>query len=200
MFGFLAQIFKQNSNVAELLELAAKKKKENISEAIELLKKAYKESIKSDGGYCIDMYLKLPMYLQKANRPDEAIAEFENLLKNGYPYQTKDITLIPMEHAQIYDKMRLFWQREKQFAKAVNYGLYSILLSALGLYRQKRFKELKTMENKVFITEKIAPLFKKIKREDLISSSADILINKLQELPHLCSFCEIEEMFSIKTK
>lgn len=175
-----------------LLKMATKKRTDNIDEAISFLKRAYCEIAKTKIDYPIDTFLRLPLYLQEAGRPNEALNEFNNLLQNGYPNQHKIKELIPMHESKIYDKMRLFWQREKNPCEAISYGIYSLLLDALGLYRQKREVELNSIKDKSHIIERIIPLFKKANRLDLIDRVADIIIFELNKLPNISTHQEIK--------
>lgn len=188
MFEFL---FK-NNDISSLLSHATELKKKDVNRAIETLKRAYVIIAKSNTEYSIDTFLRLPLYLQEAGRTDEAIAEFNILLKNGYPNQNKIPELIPMAESHIYDKLRLFWQREKQPIKAISYGIYSILLDALGLYRQKRYEELKSVKDKAYIIDRILPLFKKAKKLDIVDKTAGIMLDEFEKLPNISTHAEIE--------
>lgn len=176
----------EGAKASELLRKATQKKDEGkIEEAIEVLKKAYKEISKTNIDYSIETFLRLPLYLQAANRSEEAWNEFNCLLKNGYPNQNKIKELIPMVESNIYDKMRLFLQREKQFDKAVSYGSFSIICQALGLFYQKRNTEFKAVTEKSHLIERITPLLKKSKKLHLLAQTIDIVQNSLDEIPNI---------------
>jgi hypothetical protein len=135
-----------------LKEATEKKDSGNIDEAIDLLHKAYKEISKSNIIYPVDTFLRLPLYLQQANKPDEAWKEFDNLLKNGYHNQMSITFLIKSDESKIYDKMRLFLQREKRMDEAVAYGLLSYFSTVLWSYFEikKDEEELKNLKYKDF--------------------------------------------------
>jgi len=152
----------QDKNANELLRKATEKKNTGaIDEAIELLKKAYTEIAGTNVDYPIETFLRLPLYLQAAGRSNEAWGEFNKLLKNGYPNQNKTKTLIPMVESHIYDKMRLFLHRQKEYDRAIAYGIFSIISHALGLYNQKRERELSSYTETEFIKSNIVRLLKK---------------------------------------
>ena len=190
MFEFLFN----NNDISSLLSHATELKKKDVNRAIETLKRAYVIIAKSNTEYSVETFLRLPLYLQEANKSNEALIEFNNLLNNGYPNEHRIKILIPMHQARIYDKLRLFWQREKQPVKAISYGVYSILLDALGLYRQKRKEELNFIKDKAHIIDRIIPLYKKAQKLDLIDKAADLILTELQKLPKISTHSEIEEM------
>lgn len=190
----------KGKDAASLLRQATQKKDNGeINEAIELLKKAYKEIAKTNTDFPIETFLRLPLYLQIANRPTEAWEEFNNLIKNGYPNQNKVKELIPMHKAHIYDKMRLFLQREKDFDNAVSYGIFSLISQALGLYNQKRNNELKEISKISFITDVITPLLKKSKKLHLLNDLIYITQNQLNKLPNI-SFEQFKQEIAIALK
>ena len=167
-----------------------------INKLIDSLKKSYEEIAKTKTAYPIDTFLRLPMYLQAANRQEEALIEFNNLLVNGYPNQLKQKEIMPFDHSKIYDKMRLFYQREKQNEKAISYGVYSIILDCLGLYLQKRYEELENNKKIDFLKERIAPLLKKAKKLEKIDLIANLLFNEIGKLPNMLTFNEIKAIIS----
>lgn len=182
----------QDKYAAELLRNATEKKDQGkIDEAIELLKKAYKEIAKTNVDYPIDTFLRLPLYLQAAKQPEKAWVEFNNLLKNGYPNQNKIKELIPMQEAHIYDKMRLFLQREKDFDKAISYGVYSLISSALGLFNQNRINEFKSSTENSYLIDRITPMLKKSKKLHLLDTLINITQNHIKKIPNI-SFEELK--------
>lgn len=197
MFGLFVQYSDADKKAAELLKKASDIKGKDINTAIDLLKKAYFQINKTDISYPISTFLRLPMYLQEANRTEEAIEAFNDLLINGYPNQQKDKSLIIFDKSHIYDKMRLFYQREKRPQKAVSYGIYSYLCDALGRHYQKRYEEINLLKDKNFIIEKLIPLLKKAKRLDLPEDTYNIVINELNNLPDISSFEAIDKKLNI---
>ena len=172
MFGF------KKKDPGELLKDATSLKKSgDIDGAIECLRKAYKEIEKSSVVYDVKTFLRLPLYLQEAKKNDEAWSEFNKLISKGYPNQMKSKELIPMDASIIYDKMRLFLQREKQPEKAVKIGVFSHLQWAQGLYYQERKDELENMLSPESIEKLVLGLLKKAKLADM----KDIIVNEVNE-------------------
>src|SRR5690625_2403268 len=112
--------FKSNKDEKELLHLATQKKKEgNFDEAIQHLKEAYKVIGKGRINYDIKTLLRLPKYLQLADRSDEAWSEFNKLLSEVYSNRNDNIVIQHIDASIIYDSMRLFLQREKKHKQAL---------------------------------------------------------------------------------
>ena len=186
-----------HDKIANLLKKATQKKRANeIDAAILYLKKAYFEIAKTQIDYSVEVFLRLPLYLQAAKKNTEAWNEFENLLRNGYPNQNSSEETKPMIDAVIYDKMRLFLQRNNQFIEAVSYGVYSILLIHYGLFLQKRFTALSGLKEKILIKEKIEPILKKAARLDLVDKVSDLIINKTNSFPQMPNFNEIQKFIN----
>lgn len=168
-----------------LREATAKKKAGDMDGAIESLREAYKIISKTSINYTIDPYLRLPLYLQQAGKNDEAWSEFNRLIVEGYPNQMKIRELIPMDHSAIYDKMRLFLQRENKPIESVKFGVLSHLSWGLGLYYQERKKELKTHISKSSIEAMLEGLLKKAKKPELRSELAKIIMLEIKEFPKI---------------
>ncbi len=109
-------------------ESTALHKAGKFDEAVDKLKAAYKEAEEKKLTLTVKDYLKLPPYLQKAKRNDEAWAWFNTLIQ-----QTASDH---MSLSEIYDKMRLFRQREGNPKDAVKYGVLSRVHWCLGLHEQ----------------------------------------------------------------
>lgn len=109
-------------------EATVLKKEGDIDQAIVKINDAYKEAEKKGLTLTVNDYLKLPPYLQLAGRNDEAWGFFNKLIQTS----SSD----PMSLSQIYDKMRLFRQREKAHTDAVKYAVLSNLYRCLGLHQQ----------------------------------------------------------------
>ncbi|MDD3149485.1 MAG: hypothetical protein PHV68_01510 [Candidatus Gastranaerophilales bacterium] len=101
-----------------------------------------------------------------------------------------------MNEMIIYDKIRLFLQREKNFDDAVVYGTFSFLSQALGFYNQKRNQELTNLTDINHILERLTPLLKKAKKEQLINKLSDIVQVQINKIPNIC-FTALEK--EIKT-
>lgn len=178
------KLFKKDPDTL-LKEATAKRKVGDLENAIKLLREAYKEIGKGSIIYSVDTFLRLPLYLQEAKRNDEAWREFNLLLTKGYPNQMNDPELIPMYHSIIYDKMRLFLQREGKSELAVRFGIFSYLSWAIGLYRQKRNDELRVYALRENFEETIRKLLKKAKKEDLVEKVSTIVEEQIKRLPNI---------------
>jgi hypothetical protein len=189
-------------------EVTEKKDSGNMDEAIELLSKTYKDISKTDLIYPIDTFLRLPLYLQQVKRTDEAWEEFNNLLKNGYPNQKDKKS----DRGKIYDKMRLFLQREKRMDEAIAYGLayyiYTVACSYTGMKRaeenfkivdrdnfslmsEKEFKEYREfMEEGLYNGKK---QFETLTSKEKYTEEAKKLLKKAKKLDKIDDICSLIE-------
>jgi len=140
-----------------LIEATQAKQDGDIENAIELLKTAYAKIKEEKIIYGIQTYLRLPLYLQEAGRGDEAWKEFNNLIISA----TSDSLVMYMDHSIIYDKMRLFLQREGNNKAAIHYGFLSYFSWAIGLNQQNRRRELSSYLSPENYKKKINTLLKK---------------------------------------
>jgi len=184
-------LFRKDPDIL-LKEATSKKKDRDFDNAIKLLKLAYNEISKGPMIYPVDTFLRLPLYLQAAKRNDEAWREFNLLLTKGYPNQMSDLKLIPMDQSIIYDKMRLFLQREGKPKLAVRFGIFSFLSWAIGLLRQKRKDELEEYTSRETIEETVTKLLKKAKKENLTGQVITIVEEQISRLPNI-DFAELGE-------
>jgi hypothetical protein len=170
---------------ADLLKQATNRKMAgDLESAIKLLRDAYKGIGQKSIIYPVNTFLRLPAYLQEAGKSDDAWRELNNLLTKGFPNQMRDPEIVPMEHSEIYDAMRLFLQREGKSESAVKFGALSYVSWCLGLYRQKRKDELKTYASHDSIASVVTKLLKKAKKEELTEKLVGILQNHINELPN----------------
>lgn len=109
-------------------EATALKKEGKVDEAIEKLHDAYAEAEKNKLTLTVKDYLRLPPYLQQAKRNDEAWSWFNKLIQE---YAGDYMSL-----SSVYDKMRLFRQREKAHKDAIKYDVLANLYRCLGLHQQ----------------------------------------------------------------
>lgn len=168
-----------DDNIGTLLKKATELKKNgNIDSAIETLKLAYSEIKKTNTTYSINTFLRLPLYLQEAKKNDQAWKEFNNLLSQGYPNYDRDQEVWPAEEGIIYDKMRLFLQREGKHNLAISFGIFSHLKWTIAVYRQKRNEELKSYQNKNEISEMLKPLLKKAMKDNLSNELVELVSNE----------------------
>lgn len=127
----------------ELLKLATEKKKaKDWDSAIAALKGAFQEIAQSQLSYSIDTFIRLPQFLKSAGRSKDAWMEFNELLFNGYPNQLDNDSVLPMNRSILFDKMRLFLQREKKEQLAEVFSIFSAVSWRVGLQRQQRLEEL----------------------------------------------------------
>ena len=181
-------IIKEVSSPEELLSAATAAKKDgNLEAAISLLKKAYESIAATDDSYRVETFLRLPLYLQEAGRKDEAWNEFQKILTNGYPNQSglEYPELVPMANSAIYDKMRLFLQREGRNGEAVKYGLFSHLSWSTGLYLQKRRDEFKDYITSESIDYIVLKLLKKANKTDLLIKISKLIKHEIRNIPNI---------------
>ena len=180
LFGFGKS--KPQHDPRDLLKKATSKKKDGeLDEAVSFLRKAYKEIAKGNTNHSINTFLRLPNYLQKAGKPDEAWNEYNKLLNNGYPNQLNNFSVITMEHSKIYDKMRLFLQRENKNEKAIIFGILSDLAWVRGLNLQKRNSELNTFSKTQNIKDRLESLLKKANLENEIDEFVKVVSAELND-------------------
>ena len=175
--GFLAKIFGFNKSANTFLssndpdkllkEATSQKHSGDIEGAILTLQSAYIAIEKTNITWSVNTFIRLPQYLQIAGRNDDAWREFNNLLL-GYPNQLNSLEVLPMNHSIIYDKMRLFLQREKRYKEAILFGVFSYLCWLKGLYLQKRKREAKDFLKQESIASLLNGLLKKAKMTDMM--------------------------------
>lgn len=166
-----------------LRKATAEKDAGNFDEAINLLRRAY-EVTKIDGTeHSVETFLRLPLYLQKAGRNDEGWKEFNLLLTNGYPNQNKDLQFVAMTNSKIYDKMRLFLQRENKNDLAIKFGVCSYVSWAVGLHRQNRKDELEDYMSEETVEYNVEKLLKNAKKIHLKDKLVEAVKEQLTELP-----------------
>lgn len=169
-----------------LREATANKAAGNINGAIELLRQFWLAEPFGSSGYGVEAYLKLPMYLQHAGRRDDAWRAL-SLLMTDYVLSTAKLNdqVLPMVRSEIYDKMRLFWQREGEPSIAVKYGILSHMHWLLGLHHQRRRVELRDCASRDVIENVVKPLLKKAKRLHKQSRLCDLVESEVRKLPSI---------------
>ncbi len=129
--GFRAEISintnPEEERARQLFKDATAASYEDSARAVVLFHEACEQAALSGRDFGIDVFLRLPRYLQECGRSDEGWREFNNLLTTGYPNMPEGDRNQYYREAAIYDKMRLFLQREKRFATAVTFGAKSII-------------------------------------------------------------------------
>lgn len=171
---------------ALLREATANKAAGNVNGAIELLKRFWIAEPFGSSGYGVEAYLKLPMYLQVAGRRDEAWRTL-NVLIADYVLSTPKLNdqVLPMMRSEIYDKMRLFWQREGEASSAVKYGILSHMNWLVGLHRQRRREELRDYASRETIEAVVKPLLKKAKLLHQTTAICDLVESDVRKLPNV---------------
>jgi hypothetical protein len=158
----------------------------NINGAIELLKQFWEEEPFVSSGYGVEAYLKLPMYLQQAGRGDEAWRTLKILLSDYVLSSAKlNEQTLPMARSDIYDKMRLFWQREGEAQAAIKYGILSHIHWLLGLHYQRRREELRECANRETIEAVVKPLLKKAKSLQYATTICDLVESEVSNIPNV---------------
>ena len=136
--------------------------------AIRCLREAYEFLETSSIIYPVETYLRLPLYLQKANLFQEAMESFNSILKSVSSQVARDfahqdsvtqLSLVAMNRHVIYDKMRVACKREKRLNLVALYGLLSHALWCEGLHYQKRKAELRSSKSKTTWQTLIDKLF-----------------------------------------
>ena len=203
--GFFSKMFGRRDSDAKfvshsdpngfLREATALKKEGNLDAAIAKLREAYDAIATTNFTYDVKPFLRLPMYLQEAGRNDEAWKELNNLLL-GFPNQLQSHEVLPMTHSIIYDRMRLFLQREKKLEKAVLFSMFSYLCWVKGLFLQRRGRELKDCINREAIEQAIEPTIRKAKMTDLARQLVDIVEREAVRAPDI-DLRRVEEEFRV---
>jgi len=103
----------QSLQASETLKVATEPNRDgNLPAAVLVLREAYKKFGNSSVSYGVDTYLRLPSYLQKLGRYDEAWGFLNELLTRGYPNQIQNEALILLSRSKIYKAMCRLLQHE----------------------------------------------------------------------------------------
>jgi|ERR1017187_4068347 hypothetical protein len=174
MFGYF-----DNDPSKMLRQATAQKESGDINGAIATLRKAYNAIRKGRSVYPIETFLRLPAYLHEAGLRDEAWQAYGALLIDGNPNEPD---LIPMDQSAIYDKMRLFLQREGSPVPAIAYGVLSHCSWAIGLFRQQRKAELRSHVTKSAIDQLTNRLLKRANRLDIQKKLSQYIFERLENM------------------
>lgn len=117
--------------IAALHQEATANKKTNWDKAITCLQEAADLMRRHDSKHETERWTRLPVFLQQAGRFDEAMLEFERLLKEVKPRMLNEMSesrypgavkiYTHLAYCQIYDKMRMACKRQKMPDKASEY-------------------------------------------------------------------------------
>jgi hypothetical protein len=164
-----------------LLALANEEyKNKNYDKAAYLAKKAKEISDITDIYPNITEILKIPMYLQKAKRYEEAWAVYNRLLEERFQDNVDYLGI-----SKIYDKMRVQLQNEKRFRDAMIMGFYSYMWDAAELKKTGNMAQYEKYTMKVELIKLSESLLKKLKQEDLKDKVADIISKYIIFLPEI---------------
>lgn len=137
----------------------------DFDKAVTYLEEACKLMPEVSVEHGIELYLRLPNYLQQSGRMEEARAEFEKLLATWQR---------PYDQAAIHNQMRIAYQREKQQEIAVLHGVQHILWQCIGSAERDRMPmEMQTAEH---WAPKIDKLLKRARRQDLLDPMLERLM------------------------
>ena len=128
----------------------------------------------------ISEVLKIPMYLQKAKRYEEAWAVYNKLLEERFEDNSDYLGI-----SKIYDKMRIQLQSEKKFGDALIMGIYSYMWDAAELKKTGNSAQYEKYTFKVELIKLAENLLKKTKQESAKDQIADIIGKYIKTLPEL---------------
>ncbi len=192
MFGI--RIEKNTSSAGEkasafLKEATALKKEGKITQAIEKLRQAYVQISKTDTDYGIEVFLRLPLYLQEAGRKDEAWREFNLLLTSGYQNMFKATWSWHLMESKIYDKMRLVLQRDGKQLMAISFGVISYIKELrCELEKPKDIKDenyIAKAQQLDSLDSMLNPLLKKAKKLEKNQECIVLLSEWVKSLPRI---------------
>jgi len=151
-----------------LREATAKHDAKDLLGAIRCLREAYELLGTSSISYPVETYLRLPLYLQKADLFQEAMESFNSILKSAASQVARNfahqdvvtqLSLVAMNRHVIYDKMRVACKRGKRPKLVSLYGLLSHASWCEGLHYQKRKAELRSSKSETTWQTRIDKLF-----------------------------------------
>ena len=197
-----------------LKEATQKKDDGDLTGAITCLREAYKLMSRPEHTtiYPIDTYLRLPLMLQQAGLYNEAIVEFKSLacgtptkIAKEFSHAPKNTqySLVAMNYAKIFDKMRLAAHRERHLVQAVYYRVLSLANKAVGLKLQNREKELDAFKDRLFWANSLLPTLKKAKKDFLLEKLTDVCMKFSRSCTVYCISLlakEIESLLEIDPK
>lgn len=165
------------------VQAAAYKRQGDMELATDSLKKMYKEIGHTTTDHGVDTFLRLPMYLQKAGKVNEAWEELNKLLEKGYPNQSTDPGIIAHNRADIYYKMRVFLEREEKWEYAIVYAFFFFLSRGIAFHLQHRKEDSEYIMSHRPHDDTIARLLRKLDKEDLQKNLQRVVEKALVKLP-----------------
>jgi hypothetical protein len=166
-----------------LKEAAALKDADNVDGAIQVLRRAYEEIKRDKALYPIDTFLRLPLYLQQAGKMKDAWQEFNTLLFKGYPNQPKDAALIAVDRSKVFEKMRLFLERDSRSEIAEVYGVFGLVCKGISLHKEGRKQELKAWFTKNTCSEYVDGLRKCTGNLGAVQGIKEAIVDELKHYP-----------------
>lgn len=184
LFGSRAKagvVFSQNPKAEAALKRAtALKKKGRMDEAIAALRDFRRHAERGEASFGIESYVRLPLYLQAAGRREEAWEEFYRLVNKGYPHQLDDEGCRCKERSTVYDKMRLFLQRDGHKRLAVYFDVMCLASRLRGMSLHGEHEQLVQCLGNEWLSQRLSPALVKgglpqdlPKMVDLIQSLPD---------------------------
>lgn len=192
MFGI--RIERNTSSAGEkastlLKEATVLKKEGKITQAIEKLRQAYVQISKTDTDYGIEVFLRLPLYLQEAGKKDEAWREFNYLLTSGYQNMFKATWSWHLMESKIYDKMRLVLQRDGKPLMAISFGVLSYIKELRGeLEKPTDIKDgdyIIKAQQLDSLNSMLEPLLKKAKKSEKMQECIILISEWIRSLPRI---------------
>ncbi len=158
--------------------------------AVDLLQRSNKLFSKTATIYPVEARLKLPLYLQKAGKFDDAIKELGSIndildeeYEKKFPHLTKEerMALLFHDKSTINDKARLIHERERKFKDALYFRILSIAFSAVACNLQGLAESVEIIQGTW--RKKLDPLLKKCKAQDV----GDVLVRQCESFTEICT-------------
>ena len=176
------------------------KEKKDWDSAIEYLKKSYEAYYESPLEYPYDYniqdFLRLPLYMHQAGYKEEAWETFEKFLKGYLPVKTPNETGLEYdinktwECRDIYDKMRVSSDRDKNYIQSLIYRCLQEFYGAAHMYFEGENDDLGVGESHEisFSRERLMNNYlptnlKKAKVSGNLEKLADLILKAIKELP-----------------
>jgi hypothetical protein len=166
-----------------LKEAAALKDADDVDGAIKLLKRAFEEIRRENVLYSVETFLRLPVYLQRAGKMKDAWQEFNHLLFKGYPNQPKDEAILAIDRAKIFEKMRVFLERDGRADVGAVYGVFHLVCKGIALHKEQRQRELRSSFSKTACADCIHELKKHPGNLGPLQPVRDAIVEELGRYP-----------------